>query len=233
MWAIFKREVQAYYTTMIGYVFMAASLLLSGASFALDSLFSGNAQTSSILSALTMFIYVTPILTMRLMSEERKNKSDQLLLTSPISLWSMVLGKYLAACFVVFLTMLLTGVYVLIFGLYSSPAFGEILCGYLGFFLMACCFIAIGLFISALTENQVVAAIGTLAAILTMMLISWVVPYVNIPVVPTILNWFSVNDRFNTFSGGVLGLSATVYMFSFALVFLFLTVRTVDRRRWS
>lgn len=176
---------------------------------------------------------LVPVLTMRLLSEERKTKTDQLLLTSPVPLLSIVLGKYMAAVFVFLITLLITSIYPIILFIYGSPALGEILGGYLGFFLMGCTFIAIGLFVSSLTENQLTAYIATFAVLLLLWLMDWITPNLNNMIIVQILEWLSILKRFNDFGMGILSLSPIVYYVSFSAVFVFLTMRVMEKRRWS
>jgi len=234
MWAVLKREIQAYFYSPIGYVFMGFFLLVSGFFFAASNIFAGSAEFSSLLGNITfLFLLLVPVLTMRLLTEERKNKSDQLLLTSPLSLTSIVMGKYLAAVVVFLLTLVITAIYPIILFAYGEPSLGEILGGYIGFFLMGCAFIAIGLFVSALTENQVTAAVATFAVLLLMWLMDWITPNINNATVAKILDWFSILKKFENFGIGVLSLSPMVYYITFAGIFVFLTIRAIEKRRWS
>lgn len=180
-----------------------------------------------------IFMLVVPILTMRLMSDERRTKTDQLLLTSPVSLWSIVVGKFFAACTVFLLTLVLTGVYVIILSAYGSISFGEVFVNYLGFFMTGCCMIAVGLFISTQTESQVTAAIATFGAILLIYLMDSIVSVISINFIGVVLEWLSLFSRFSDFTNGILNISSTIYMITFSAVFLFLTVASVEKRRWS
>ena len=167
MLAVYRRELKTYFNTPIGYIFMGAFLGVSGVFFALINLFGQSPDFKGTLSNITfIFLLTVPILTMRLLSEERNKKTDQLLLTSPLSLSGIVLGKYLAAVSVFLFSLLVTALYPLAMSMYGTLAGWEILGSYLGFFLMGSAFIAVGLFISALTENQLIAAIITFVALL-------------------------------------------------------------------
>ena len=237
MSAVFKREMQAYYLTPIGYVFMGCFLLVSGIFFVRGNLLQNSANIGNYFNEISfVFIFITPILTMRLFSEERRTKTDQLLLTSPTSLWGIVLGKFLAASLVFAVTLVVTLIYMIVLNIYGYPANVEGMVVYLGFFLMGCCFIAIGSLMSALSENQVTAAISTFGVALLVYLMDIIIPYLTFPFlgpVTTVLGWLSINTRFAEFSYGILNLSSIVYMVSFIAVFLFLTVRSIEKRRWS
>lgn len=237
MLAVYRRELQAYFLTPLGYVFMGSFLLVQGVFFAFGNILSASSSFSTMFSNLTfIFMLVVPILTMRLMSDERRNKTDQLLLTSPASLWSVVIGKFLAACTVFLITLCITGVYVAILSFYGNIAFGEVLVNYVGFFLTGCCLIAVGLFISSLTESQVTASIATFGVILLLYLLDSMIPLITVDFLGWLvvaLNWLSVFQRFSNFALGIFSLTGVIYMISFAFVFLFLTVQAIEKRRWS
>ncbi len=237
MFAIYRRELQSYYYSPLGYVFMGSFLFIAGIFFAFGNIMSMSSDFGTMLSNVSfVFMLVVPILTMRLMSDERRTKTDQLLLTSPVSLWSIVLGKFLAACTVFALTLVCTLLYVVILSAYGSISFGEVLVNYLGFFLTGCCLIAIGLFISALTESQVTAAIATFGTILLVYLMDSMVALLSadfLAFLRTALQWLSLFSRFTDFTNGILNISSTIYMLTFAGIFLYLTVTVIEKRRWS
>jgi len=235
MGPIYRREMKAYFQTPSGYVFIFTFLFISGLFFSLFNILSNSSNLNQTLQSvwfLLLFIFMVPILTMRLLSDERKAKTDQLLLTSPLSLWSIVIGKFLAACTMLIITLGLTGTYVLILSIISEPAMTEVLVTYLGFFLMGCCFIAVGTLLSAISENQVTTYVTTVGTLLAIFLLNFVIPYLNVPVVPEVLGWLSMFKRYDDLAMGVLGLSSVVYMISFCALFIFFAVRSIDRRRW-
>lgn len=234
MFAIWKKEMLSYFLSPIAYIFMGVFMVITGISFTLSNLYSLNAQFASTLGQmLYLFTLITPILTMRLFSEERKNKTDQLLLTSPVSLISVVLGKYFAALSVFIITLMVSFFFPIILYMFGAPAFGELVLGYLGFFLLGSTLIAIGMFISALTENQVTAAVATLGTFLMLMTGTGLTSSINIPWVISILEWISIYERFYYFNAGLLSLTPTVYYISFCALFVFLTIRSIEKRRWS
>lgn len=237
MRAVFKREVNAYFKTMLGYVFMAVFLLISGLGFFLNCMVTGEASMSGVFSLLidTMIILI-PILTMRLLSEEKRNKTDQMLLTAPVSITGIVMGKYLAAVFVFVLTSLSTMLYPLIIALFGTPPFFyELLLGYAGFWLLGAALIALGLFISSVTEHQLISMILTVfALIFVLIVIDALIPSVNNSAAASVLKWLSVFNRYiTTFDIGIFSLASVMYYLSFSGVFVFLTVRLIERRRWS
>jgi len=234
MWAVFKREVQSYFFSPLGYVIMGFFLLVSGFFFTANNIFPMNSSFNAVLGNTSfIFLMLVPILTMRLLSEEKKTKTDQMLITSPLSLTAIVLGKYFAAVSVFLATLVISFVYPIILLTLGQPSVGEIVAGYIGFFLMGCTFIAVGLFISALTENQITAATSTFGVLLLLWVIDWVVPNINSPAVVSIIEWVSVLKRFSSFMMGVLSPSPIIYYLSFSALFVFLTIRVIEKRRWS
>lgn len=175
MLAILKREFRAYFLTPAGYVFMGFFLLISGFFFTLTNLFPGDPNYNGFLGNITFtFLIVVPILTMRLISEETRQKTDQLLLTSPLKVSEIVIGKYLAAVGVFLFALLVTCLYPYIMQFHGFIAFWEIIGGYIGFFLLGASFIAVGLLISSLTDNQVSAAVATFGILLLIWLLDFI-----------------------------------------------------------
>jgi ABC-2 type transport system permease protein len=177
MLAIFRRELKAYFTSPIGFTFVGFFILIAGVFFAISNLLSGNPNFTGVLSNLTfIFLFLVPILTMRLLSEEARQKTDQLLITSPVGITGIVMGKYLAAMGVFVITLLITLIYPVIMSFYAllGLAWWEILGGYIGFFLLGSSFIAVGLFFSSLTDSQIVAAVYTFAALLLIWILDFI-----------------------------------------------------------
>lgn len=177
MLAVFRRELRAYFASPIGFVFVGFFILIAGVFFAISNLLSGNPNYTGVLSSLTfVFLFLVPILTMRLLSEEMRQKTDQLLITSPLSITGIVMGKYLAAVGVFVITLLITVLFPVIMSFYALLGLGwwEILGGYIGFLLMGCAFISVGLFFSSLTDNQLIAAMYTFAALLVIWILDFI-----------------------------------------------------------
>ena len=238
MLAIWKREFQNYFLTPIGYVFMAVLLLASGVFFLLYNVLSNSSSLSTMFSNMNyLFMLVMPVLTMKLLSEEKHTRTDQLLLTSPVSITSIVCGKFLAAVTVFALSLVGTFFNVIVIVTYSKPYWGVIFSNYLGYFLIGCVYIAIGVLMSSLTENQVSAAVLTFGVNLGLQIIESVAPYVNLPSSLGWLNkigsWFSLYSRYYTFPAGIISLANVIYFLTFIAVMLFLAVRVIDKRRWS
>ena len=162
MTAIYERELKSYLTSMVGYLFIFFILVLTGIYFSAYQLSAAYPKFEYTLSAVTfVFLIGVPILTMRVLAEERKQKTDQLLLTAPVSVGNIVIGKYLALVPVYAIPLLVMCTYPLIMSKFGTVAFGSAYTAILGFFLLGCANIAIGVFMSALTESQVIAAVLT------------------------------------------------------------------------
>ena len=162
MTAIYKRELKSYLTSMIGYLFIFFILVLTGIYFSAYQLSAAYPKFEYTLSALTfVFLIAVPILTMRVLAEERKQKTDQLLLTSPVSVGGIVLGKYLALVTVYAIPMGVICLYPIVMSKFGTVSFASAYTAILGFFLLGCANIAIGVFFSSITESQVIAAVLT------------------------------------------------------------------------
>lgn len=287
MRAILSREFKAYFNTASGFIFMAVFLFISGIFFALTNLFTGDGYYNPVLQSTSfIFLILVPMITMKTLAEEKHQKIDQLLLTSPVSLTEIVLGKYFAAVGLFLVTLLITCIYPIILGAFGAIAVWEIIGSYIGFALLGACFIAIGIFVSSLTENQVTSAVATFGALLLIWMIDWmqqslpttqtagIVFAVLIIIIISIiahyaakniyfsaavlvlggiamaavylmnktlyegftakfLGWFSLTTRFQNFTMGILDVSTIIYYVTFSAVFLFLTIRVLDKRRWS
>ena len=179
-----------------------------------------------------LLLFIVPILTMRSMAEDKKNGTEVLLLTSPVRVTEIVLGKFLAA-FSVFLVM--TGV-TLIFPLITivagKPDIALILSSYFGYILLGAIFISLGIFASSLTENQIIASIISLVSIFLIQNIDYLASFFSGFLNKAFL-WLSVKDRYEDFSIGIIDLTSIIFMICYAAVFLILTVRIIERKRWS
>ena len=234
MIAIYKRELQSYFSSAIGYVFLAVFYLFAGFFFMIYELQQNSASMTGLYSSLVViFVFLIPVLTMRLLCEEKKQKTDQLLLTSPVSLFGVVFGKFLAAFTIYALGLAVTVVYSFVLALFVQVDTFVILGNILGELLLGAGLIAIGVFISNLTENQVIAAVASFFIMLMLYFVDTVSSMVNNHFVSVLLNSISIYSRFTNFAMGILNLGDAVYYFSLAAVFLFLTVRVLEKRRWS
>lgn len=234
MTAIFKKEFKNYFMSPIGYIFVGVFTFLASMFFSNGILMSQQADISIMFSDINLiYLFLAALLTMRLLSEEKNKKTEQLLLSAPVSITSIVVGKYLAAMAVFGITMLISLVYPFIMFKFGEPALSEVIGSYLGFILLWGAFISVGVFISSLTESQMIAGVFTFAALLLIYFISWFEASVKSPVISKIIGWFSLLSRYGEFQSGILNFESVIYYLSFIFVFLFLTVRVIDRKRYS
>ena len=256
MFAIYRKEMRSYFINPIGYIYLGIFLVFSALLCCYTTLISSSYDTSTYFNFLILaFIILIPILTMRLFAEERKMRTEQLLLTAPVTITGMVLGKYFAA-----LTLYVSGVLVSCINFlplylignaesngnpYSQthigPITGEIVGSVIAILLLGAALIAIGTLISALTENQLSAAVVTVGVIAAMILLNLLnvlqdsdgQPLIGNYVIRYIIGWVSILGRFSGFTNGFFDYAALLYYVSLAFIFLFLTVRVYEKRRWG
>lgn len=234
MLAIYKREMRAYFTTPQGYLFMAIFLCASGFLFSLSTLLMQSSDTATYFQFLLYgYIILIPLLTMKSFAEEKKAKTEQLLLTSPVSLWGMVMAKFLAAFTLFFGTVIISMLYYLVLGLYGEPNWAKVIGCTVGMILVGSCFIAIGLFISALTENQFVAAMGTIGVLAGLVVVAVLNGIIDNYFIRLVLDWVSIYSRFANFTQGIFDFASAFYYISMSAVFLFLCVRVYEKRRFA
>lgn len=287
MKAVYDRELHSYFTGMTGYVFGAFLLFFAGIYTMVINLKSGYSNFEYVLENMSfIFLIAIPILGMRVVAEERRQKTDQLLYALPIGMPRVILGKYLAMLTVIALPVGILCVYPLILSSFGSVTLGAAYAALLGFFLLAAALAAIGLFLSSLTESQAVAAGMCFGVMLLLYFIGHLTDYVPasaaasvrafgilILIVALLVNWLTKNltaalitgiagegallvcyltlrdrfaglfaqvmnalslfDRFDNFADGVLDFTAVVYFLTVIAVMLFLTVQSMEKRRWS
>ena len=233
MFAILKRELSAYFASPIGYIYLAVFYVFSGYFF-FGVLYSNTTSLSNVFNGMfTIIMLLIPILTMRLLSEDRKNKTDQALLTAPINLISLVMGKFLSALIVYALGVAITLVYAIIIATFARPDWMVICGNIVGMLLLGAALIAIGMFISALTENQVIAAVGGFAAGFSLILVDSLSTLVTIDWLSSFISGLSFMVRYDEFTSGILDISNVLFFVSGCAVFIFFTVRVFEKRRWS
>lgn len=235
MGAIYKRELKSYFISPIGYIFMANFLAISGLLFSICTL---QRQASSSVSTyffylLIAFAILLPLLTMKSLSDERRTKTEQLLMTAPVSVSGIICGKYLAAITVFAGTLLINSLNFLLLGLYGSPNVPLIFANVLCLFFIGALFIAVGIFFSSLTEDTLISAITSIDTIFVLFAFKFLASGISAGWLKTIVQWFSVLDRYEPFTHGQLDITSIIYFASFAGVFLFLAVRVYERRRWA
>ena len=235
MKAIFKREVRSYFNSPVGYVCVAALMALYGFYYYQAMLTSSSSYISAVFSTMFSFsMMIIPIITMRSMTDDQKNKTDQALLTAPVGVTSIALGKFFACWCVYFIATTLGGILPAIaMSFFSTPAWGEIIGTYIGALLYGAAMIAIGVFISSLTVSQIIAAIGTFIISVVLMYIDSLASAISNQFISNIVQWLSFNDRYTTFTQGMFSISSVLFFVSVAAVFVFLTARKVESRRWS
>ena len=233
MRAIFKREFKSYFTSPMGYIILAIMLFFLGQSFFSIMLADYGNLSYVFVLVNTYTMLIPPLITMRLFSEEKKQKSDQLLFTSPVSFFKIVMGKLLAAFSLFSLCYAITIVFQLIIAtltevnllMYLNSVFGTLLIGF--------ALLSIGIFISSLTESQIIAAILGIITSLGIMMIDYLGSIFDISIITTICNYLSFVTRYNTFLSGILDFSNVIFFLSVAALFIFLTTRTLEKKRWA
>ena len=234
MIAIFKRDLKSFFISPIGYILIGGFLFVMNIFFKAYNIDLAYADLTPLFSImLSVFMFIMPLITMKLFSEEYKMKTDQLLLTSPVSVNAVVLGKFFAALSMFGIILAGTLFWPAIIAFYGAPDFASIIGSYVAIIFAAASFISIGLFISSLTENQVVAAFLSFATFLAFNLLGSVSQSASYGWVKTLISWLSLFARFNDFTRGVFSLQNIVYYLTLSIVFLFLTSRVLEKKRWS
>lgn len=234
MKAILRRELKSYFASPIGYVCIAVLLFLSGLLYWNVMSIGSSSYISMVYSNLFTFsMMVIPILTMKSMSDEQKNKTDQALLTAPVSVTAIVLGKFLAAFIVYAIAMTGSLLPCVAISLFGSPSWGEIFGYYLGSLFYGAAMIAIGVFISSLTVSQVISAIATFAVSIFILLMGQLASLASGTFVATVVEWLSFDTRYAYFTQGIFNISSAVFFLSVVAIFVFLTARRLESKRWS
>ena len=249
--AIAQKELKAYFASPIAYIVIGVFALLYGyffiailAYFVRQSMqmgqFGGGPQSMNInqqlvrplLQNLTILIlFMLPAITMRTYSEEKRSGTIELLLTSPITDFQIVLGKFLGALALYAIMLAVSLVHLGVLFVYGSPEWKPLLTAYLGLLLLGGCFLSVGLFISTLTKNQVVAFMLTFAVFLFLWIITWIGSFAG-PTIDGLTQYLSIIDHFDDFGKGVVDTTHLVYYVSFITFGLFLTAKSVDSERW-
>lgn len=236
MSAIFKREFKSYFTSPIGYIFLAVFYFFEGISFTQVYSYGSTEVYATFFNVLTLLaiIFLIPVLTMRLLSEDRRQKVDQALLTAPVSVVGIVLGKFFAAFAVYALAFAPTIIFQIIVSfLVPTVNWLIFLNALLGTLLTGAALISIGLTISALTESQAISCILTIAAYVTLFAITYIAELTSIGFIVSAVEYLAIFDIFQQFAGSVFHIADVAYLTSLTAVFIFLSVRAVERRRWA
>ena len=234
MTAVLKREFSAYFKSPVGYVFIAVSFLFSGFFFWLFSLSIGSTDISDVFVGMFyVFMVFVPVLTMRLLADENKQKTDQLLLTAPVGLMSLVFGKFLAAYLIFLMSDIIMLIYGVVLSLVATVNWALILGNFVALALIGGVFVSAGLFVSSLTESQMVAAVGSIAVNLAHALINVIASVIPVQFISDVLASVSVFDRYYEFTTGIFSLGNVIFFLSVIVIFMFLTVRILEKRRWA
>lgn len=236
MTAVFKREFKTFFTSPIGYCVIALMFGMTGLLFVNYNLYYLTPDLTMVFQGLQMYmlLLVLPILTMRLMSDDKRQKTDQLLLTSPVGLTGIVVGKFLAALLLFAISCSMTLICAVIIAFKATPDWLVILGNYAGMLLLGGMIIAIGLLISCLTESQFIAALGTfIASLLLQMVDNLTVWFPGVGWIAKVTSFLSVTQRYGSFTAGTIHYDDVIFFLSMQALFLFLTVRLLDRKRWN
>ncbi|MDE7300153.1 MAG: ABC-2 transporter permease [Lachnospiraceae bacterium] len=287
MLAIYKKEMRTYFTSIVGYLFLGFFLALIGLYFYGQNLRGGYTNFGyALMSVSLFFILLVPMLTMRIMAEENRQKTDQLLYTSPVSVTKIIIGKYLSVLTMFSIVMLIVCFYPLILAEYGNVNLKMTYAVIFSFFLMGAAYMAIGLFISSMTESQAFAAILTFVVVILsvfctsiaellpqdskmawglfavlLLLFAWlsyiIMRNITVSVVfgvvaeavlflfyrvkpelfdgalVRVFSWFSIADRYSSFTYGEFDIASIVYYLSYCVLFVFLTIQVVKKRRWA
>ena len=247
--AIAQRELNGYFSSPIAYVLIGFFALLFGwffyvplAYFEQQSMQMGMNPTQALninqmlinptfMNTTVIFLFLFPLITMRTYSEEKRSGTIELLLTSPITDVQIILGKFFGALLLYCAMLAVTLIHMAILFIFGDPEWKPIATGYLGLLLMGGCFLSLGLFISSLTKNQIVAAMATFAVFLMLWVISWISTFVG-PTTQTVLQYLSLTEHFDDFAKGIIDTKHVIYYLSFMAFGLFLTAKSVDSERW-
>jgi len=224
MWAVFKKEFKSYFLSPIGYVVIGIFLFAFSVFFYLTTIATGTVDLGGLYyyTALYGLIIIVPILTMRMFAEERKNGTEQLLLTSPISMFKVVLGKLMAALCVIAITLVISFLFYFIVTFFGEPNLGSVLVAMLGFILISIAALSVGMFASSLTENQIIAGIITVAFLIISLFLTDI---------SSIFTGFTLINFYTSFAQGVISIENVISLVLFAMLFISLTIIVMQRRK--
>ncbi len=234
MSAILKRELSAYFNSAIGYVVMAIFFCFSGFFFYVYCFGYNTTSLAAVYGQMfTVIIFLIPIITMKTFSEEKRQKTDQALLTAPVNLGGIVMGKFLGALALYFICCCIFLVFGVVISFFAAPDWPVILCTFLGILLMGMAMIAINVFISVLTESMIIAAVIGMAVGLFISMMSSIVNMIPIDWIASVLGAIDFSTYYRNFTYGILSISDVVFYLSVAGLFLFFTARALEKKRWS
>jgi ABC-2 type transport system permease protein len=249
--AIAHKELKGYFASPVAYVVIGFSAILFGWFFINLLYYFDRTQMQAgsgfqgpqavnvneimisplFLNVSVILLFTLPLITMRTYAEEKRSGTIELLLTSPLTDLQIVIGKFLGGMVLYVAMLAVTLVHMAFLFAYGNPEWRPIATGYLGLLLMGGCFLSLGLFVSSLTRNQIIAGMVTFAVFLMFWVINWIATFMG-PTPQAVLNYLSITEHLNDFARGVIDTKHLVYYFSFIAFSLFLTVRAVDSERW-
>ncbi|WP_066645239.1 ABC transporter permease [Christensenella timonensis] len=231
---LYKKEMAVYFTTPFGYIFLGVFLILSGIMFTIYNLLGGNGDMAGTFDLLKNFAFIIfPVLTMKLFAEERQAGTEMVLATSKLKMTDIVLGKFFAALTLFAIALAATFVYVGIIAAYGDPNFGALMSSYLGFFLLGMAMSSVCLFISSLVDNQITAAIASFGLLFFMVLLASFTKSMTIPVLTPMLSAIAITVQYDQFTLGVLSLGPVCYYIGLTVVFVLLTIKSMEKRRFN
>ncbi len=234
MGAIFRREINAFFTSPIAYIFLGVFYIMSGFFFVNSSVAYRTTDMSGVYGSIfIVLVFLIPLMTMKLFSEEKRQKTEQGLLTAPVGLTEIVMGKYFAALVLYTIGISIFLLYALILEFYGSVVWASVLSNFLALWFLGASFIAVTLFVSSLTENQIVSAIVSFISLLILFLIDSIATMIPVEFISEILKNLSFYSRYNEFVNGLFNLSSVMFFISVTVLFNFFTVRVFEKRRWS
>lgn len=234
MVAILKRELSSYFNSAVAYVVMAVYFLFSGIFFTMICIENDSSNLAYVYGNMFVIIlFVIPIITMKSFSEEKRQRTDQALLTSPASLFEIVTGKFLGAFVLFGICSLIFMVYALVISFFTSPDWAVVLCTFLGLLLLGAALIAINVFISVLTESMIISAVAGMGVGLLIYMLSNLSSYITIDWISNIVSKIDFLTYYTNFTYGMLNITDIVFFLSVTGLFLFFTARVLEKRRWS
>lgn len=234
MIAILKREFSSYFTSITGYIFISVMCLFGGIFLWATSLYPNNADLNGVFGNMLMIVvFLTPIITMKLISDEFRQKTDQALFTAPIRTSSIALGKYLSALLIYTIGISVILVYALTFSAFVNIDWITVTGNFIGLFIMGASLISIGMFLSSITESQVVAAISSYAVSVVIMLMDGIAGFFHDTFISKILSYLSFSRHYKSFTLGIVNIEDIIFFISITLLFIFLTTMMLEKKRWN
>ncbi len=234
MVAILKRELSSYFNSAVAYVVMAVYFLFSGLFFSMICIENDTSNLAYVFGNMFIIIlFIIPIITMKSFSEEKRQRTDQALLTSPTSLFEIVMGKFLGAFILFAIISLIFVVYALVISFFTAPDWAVVLCTFVGLLLLGASLIAINVFISVLTESMIISAVAGMGVGLLIYMLSNLSNYITVDWISTIVKKIDFLTYYTNFTYGMLNLTDIVFFLSVTGLFLFFTARVLEKRRWS